>query len=93
MARRYRAEIAAVKAGEAPTIPRAPPASMERFPWEEAKDEIPAQVLVTLVFLARFMVGAARDEIRRQGAGILGQFGNSRKGVVKDEMSRAPPAA
>lgn len=75
MARRYRAALAAAKAGQVPPAPRGPPARIARFPWEELRDEITPQSFVLAGFFVRLVVEAARDEIGVQQAKIVEETG------------------
>lgn len=90
MARRYRATVAAAKAGATAPIPRAPPRWIERFPWEEARDEISPQLLVTLGFFGRFVGGVLRDEILTQRAGLMEEFANFATDGARDEKASHP---
>lgn len=90
MARRYRATVAAAKAGAPAPIPRAPPRWIERFPWEEARDEISPQVLVTLSFFGRFVGSVVRDEISAQRTVFMDEFSNSANGGARDEKAPHP---
>jgi hypothetical protein len=85
--------VAAAKAGAAVPIPRAPPRWIERFPWEEAKDEISGQLLVTLVFFSRFVGGVVRDEISAEQSRVLEQMGHFAAAGAKDQKVGAAPAA
>ena len=58
-ARRYRAEVSAAKEGTAPCPPRG--GVLDAFPWDEMRDELEPQVLVTLAFFARLLVSALED--------------------------------
>lgn len=91
-ARRYRAAIAAVKAGQKPALPRAPPVQLNAFPWEEARDEIPAQVFVTIGFFGHFAAALARDVIRAEVPKIKEEIRHYVAGGAKDETARAPRA-
>ena len=91
-ARRYRLQIAAAKAGEKPAVPRAPPSAMAWFPWEEARDEISAQVLVTLAFFARLVARLARDVIRAEVIEITTRSGDFAATGARDEMAPPPSA-
>lgn len=90
-ARRYRAALAAAKAGETPALPRAPPARIAAFSWEEARDEISPQVFVTLRFFVHFAATLARDVIRTEVPKILGEIRHSGAGGAKDETAPAAP--
>jgi len=74
-ARALRAQLASAKAGEAVAPPRAPPPGMERFPWEELRDEIPAEALVMTQVFVRLVLVVLQDEIRLQQRESQGQFG------------------
>jgi hypothetical protein len=91
-ARRYRAALAAAKAGQEPALPRAPPARIDAFPWEEARDEISAQVFVTFGFFGHFAAGLARDVIRAEVPKITEKIRHYVAAGAKDETARAPPA-
>jgi hypothetical protein len=91
-ARRYRAALAATKAGQAPALPRAPPARIDAFPWEEARDEIPAQVFVTFGFFSHLAAGLARDVIRAEVPRITEEIRHYVAAGLKDETAGAVPA-
>jgi hypothetical protein len=90
-ARRYRAAIAAAKAGETPSLPRAPPARIEAFPWAEARDEISGQAFVTLRFFGFFAATLARDVIRTEVPKIMGETRPYGADGAKDETAPAAP--
>jgi hypothetical protein len=91
-ARRLRAALAAAKAGGAVTAPQGPPAAVERFPWDELRDEISPQGLVIARFFIRLVVGLVRDEIRAQARDLPGESGGLVPGAPKDETAaRAAP--
>jgi hypothetical protein len=92
IARRFRAAMAAAKAGEKPAVPRPPPPRIEAFPWEEARDEISTQVFVTLRFFAHFAAAFARDVIRVEMPKITTEIRQQLFGGVEDQTARAPPA-
>ena len=54
--------------------------------WQEIKDEIEPQVLVTIVFFVKLLISAARDEIRVQRAVITKEKGNYGFSGGKDEI-------
>lgn len=84
--------MAAAKAGGVPAAPAPPPAVFGRLPWDEMRDEIQPQVLVTLAFLARLLHRAARDEIRVQLATVIRDFPRLPAKDEKDEIGIPPPA-
>lgn len=90
-ARRYRAAIAAAKAGEKPALPRAPPSRIEAFPWAEARDEISPQAFITLRFFGHFAATLARDVIRTEVPKILGEIRDYGAGGEKDETAPTAP--
>jgi hypothetical protein len=60
--------------------------------WGEIKDEIEPQLFVTLVFIAKLLVGAVRDERSVQATEIKKEIGNYRFGGGKDEIARSGPS-
>jgi hypothetical protein len=60
--------------------------------WEEIKDEIEPQLYITLVFAAKLLVAALRDERTSQPSVINKDIGNYGFEGKKDEMSRAGPS-
>jgi hypothetical protein len=86
-ARRLRAALAAAKAGGSVPAPPGPPAAVERFPWDELRDEISPQGLVILGFFVRLVVGVVRDEIRAQVRVRQGESGGWVPGPEKDETA------
>jgi hypothetical protein len=85
--------VAAAKAGTPPALPRAPPSWIERFPWEEAKDEMSSQLLVFFVFFSRFVGDVVRDEISAERSRRIEQSGDLAAAGAKDQKVRARPAA
>lgn len=90
-ARACRLAIAAAKAGEPVAAPRGPPVRVERFPWEELRDEIRPEALVIAGFFVRLLVGLTRDEIRAQVVRITAKSGALPADLSRDET--APRAA
>jgi len=90
--RRYREAVAASKAGE-PT-PGVPPkrGPLVVLPWDEAKDEIPAEVLVMIAYLGRLVFRTLEDERRAQPPGIIGEFRRLSNGWPEDETACRGPA-
>lgn len=86
-ARRLRAAIAAAKAGAVVPLPRAPPAELGRFPWEELRDEISPQALVITGLFVRLALAAAQDEIRAEVLEIKRQSDGLVARVPKDETA------
>lgn len=86
-ARGLRASIAAAKAGSVAGAPRAPPASIVRFPWDELRDEISPQGYVITLFFVRLVLGVARDEIRAQARDIRAEFGELVEPTREDETA------
>jgi len=66
---------------------------MAWFPWEEARDEISAQVFVTLAFFARLVARVARDVIRAEVIEITTRSGDFVATGARDEMAPPPSAA
>ena len=91
-ARRYRAAIAKAKSGSSidNLIPKEGPIFGSLL-WDEIKDEIAPQPLVTIVFLANLLVSVLRDESTTQVDVINKEIGNYRSATKKDEI--APNAA
>jgi len=91
--RRYRAAIAAARSSprEPPSAPKTGP--FRGFPWDDVKDEISPEVLVTLVFLARLLVSWTKDEKRVQQSGITKEFQDllSRSGEDETDGRARPP--
>jgi hypothetical protein len=56
------------------------------------KDEIEPQLFVTLVFFAKLLLGAVRDERTFQPNEIKEEIGNYRTGDLKDEIAGGGPA-
>jgi hypothetical protein len=54
--------------------------------WQEIKDELQPQLLVTIVFFAKLLFLSARDEIRGQCAVITKEMGNYQEADSKDEI-------
>lgn len=54
--------------------------------WEEIKDEMAPQMLVTLQFLFELIFASLRDEIEGQPAVISKEISNYRKHRREDEM-------
>lgn len=88
--RRYRLAVARAKDGDLPSLPRAPPAAMARFPWSELKDECGAQGLITVALLVRLLVGCAKDVSRVQLSTTTEEFAGLLRTRAKD-VSRAQP--
>lgn len=87
-ARRLRAAIAAAKAeGFEPATPRAPPATIVRFPWDELRDEISPQGYVITLFFVRLVLQAARDESRAEVLDLTTKLGNLLGPGRKDETA------
>ena len=85
-ARRYREAIASAKKGESEQL--SIPGERSIFGsivWEEIKDEIEPQLSVTLVFFAKLLIDALRDERPIQPAVINKEIGNYRIDAPKDE--------
>jgi hypothetical protein len=55
--------------------PKGPPSAMRRLPWEELRDEIPAQSLVITIHFVRLVLRVMRDEIRTQVRDRAGETG------------------
>jgi len=91
-ARRYRAEIAAAKAGNQPALPQAPPARIEAFPWAEVRDEISPQAFVTLRFFGHFAAALARDVIQAEVSKITEEIRHYGDGGAKDQTAPGPPS-
>lgn len=89
-AQRLRAALAAAKSGEVGPAPRAPPAGIDRFPWEELRDEISPQGYVIAKLFVRLVLERARDETRSEVRDMRTQFGRLLGPVPRDET--APPA-
>lgn len=90
--RTYRGAVASLAAGEAAAgFPpqRGPLASL---PWEEARDEISAEVLVMIVLFGRLLLGGARDEIREQVPVIVDEFMRLPSVPSRDETDHAGPS-
>ena len=86
-ARRYREAIAKAKAGCAvgEGVPKSGPIFGSLL-WQEIKDELQPQVLVTIAFFLKLVISSARDEIRGQGAVITKENGNYQNAETKDEI-------
>jgi hypothetical protein len=85
-ARHYRAAIAEAKSGSSTEISIPGEASIFRsLVWDEIKDEIEPQLSVTLVFYAKLLIAAMRDERSVQPSVINKEIGNYRFGDRKDE--------
>jgi hypothetical protein len=48
------------------SVPRAPPSALDRFPWDEVRDEISPQALVIVTVFVRLVAGMIRDEFRAE---------------------------
>lgn len=79
--------MAEAKAGSAQqlSIPKTGPIFGSLL-WQEIKDELQPQLLVTIVFFAKLLFLSARDEIRVQGTVITKENGNYEIAQVKDEI-------
>lgn len=86
-ARRIRAAIANAKAGEEVETPRGPPAGLDRFPWDELRDEISPQALVITGFFVRLVLALVRDEIRAEVIEIRKETGRLVAGSEQDETA------
>jgi hypothetical protein len=86
-ARQYREAMAEAKEGSAHqlSIPKTGPIFGSLL-WQEIKDELQPQLLVTIVFFAKLLFLSARDEIRAQGAVITKEMGNYQDAETKDEI-------
>lgn len=67
--------------------PQGPPAAIERFPWDELRDEISPQGLVIARFFVRLLAGVVRDEIRAQVRDLRRETGGLVPGVKEDETA------
>lgn len=90
-ARRFRAQVARAKAGQRPSLPRAPPSGIEHFPWEEVRDETSSQLYIIIVFFAHFVVRLRRDERLAQVPEMIEQLAQLSAAGAKDEKVRATP--
>jgi hypothetical protein len=54
--------------------------------WQEIKDEIKPQLLVTIVFFVKLLISSTRDEIRVQRNEITNEIGNWGFAGRKDEI-------
>lgn len=70
--------MAAARGGEEVRPPRSPPA-VAQFPWEEVKDEISAEALVTLTFFVRLVLHLLRDERSSQVTVATAKNGRQRE--------------
>lgn len=89
--RRYREAVNAVNAGgEASGVPpkRGPLTSL---PWDDVRDEIPAEVLVFLVLFGRLLLRVLEDERRSQTIGNTAESGRLLQGVQEDETDEGGP--
>jgi hypothetical protein len=66
---------------------RGPPPQIREIPVEVVQDEMGAQVLVILVFLAKLQHRAAQDEIQRQLRGITKQLARLPPQLPQDETA------
>ena len=89
-ARRYRAAISEAKSGSRVGI--SIPVEASSLLWDEIKDEIEPQLFVTLVFIAKLLVAAARDERSIQPSVINTDIGNYGFDDRKDEIPRSGPS-
>jgi len=60
--------------------------------WDEIKDEIEPQLFVTLVFYAKLLIAAMRDERTFQSIGITKVIANYDVDDGKDEIGRSGPS-
>jgi hypothetical protein len=90
--RRYRAAIAAPKAGNPPALPRAPPARIEAFPRAEVRDESSPQAFVTIRFFGYFAAALARDVIQAEISKITEGIRYYGGGGAKDQTAPVPPS-
>jgi hypothetical protein len=92
-ARRYREAIAAAKDGAFGLHSIPGEGSVFRsLVWEEIKDEIAPQLSVTLVFFARLLIAALRDERVMQPAVIHQEIGKYGIDAEKDETDGICPS-
>ena len=84
-ARRLRKALAAAKAsGRAPR----PRGTLPSIPWDEMKDEIPAQALVIAGVLVRLVLGKAKDQRRAQAIVITKESGALVPAAEEDQTAR-----
>lgn len=86
-ARQLRAALASAKAGGPVKPPHGPPDAIERFPWDELRDEISPQALVITRFFVRLVIDVVRDEIGAQVRDLPGETGGLVPGAPKDETA------
>ena len=92
-ARRYRAAIAEAKSGWGAKISIPGEGSIfTSLVWDEIKDEIEPQLYVTLAFLSKLLIAAARDERSIQPSVIKKENANYGFDDRKDEIPRSGPS-